>query len=513
MAISVGTFLLVVSSIIFIGFAGNLLLSRKGIPQTLFLIAAGVVTQWFAVLPSTTINALLPLLSQITLAMVVFEIGMSMRMREVLSEGRSAITRSALYMALSILGMAFLFTAVFHWSLYQSLFLGSIVGGEISMIIVPYLAKRVSQYGLVSNLALESVFDSLVLIILFTVLLNGYTQNAPLDAQGLSIISRNFFEELSIGLVGGVALGLAWVKIAKSFGQLDFFYIATVGYVLLTYVLVGEIGGSGVITVLAVGLVMKNSPDIPGSLGASIAMPAISLNYISAFQSEISFFLRTFFLFFMGFSLPLSVLSTPLVYLQSSLVVGVLVGARLLSTEAVDSKKSTKDRRLIESMMAQGLTPALLATTLVAYSIGGSDQILPIAALAIVVTNVISAVGVRALVGSSEGLELESLPSIAPLVRELSGMVEGLDSDQLENWIKAVEDDAKKSAPAEVRERVAIPRIEEKNGRKTQELKVSRSALPYIMDSIKRNKASMPPGARSYFDNLEAILTKASGGS
>ena len=510
-ALSAETFLLVVAAIIFIGFMGNLLLSRTGVPQTLFLIGAGIATRWFAVLPTSTVDAMLPILSQVTLAMVVFDIGMSMKVRDVLSEGKSAIARSTLYMVLSILVTTVLFTGGLHWSLYQALFLGSIVGGEISMIIVPYLAKRVSEYGIVSNLALESVFDSLILIILFTVLLNGYNQGAPLNLQGLTVISVSFVGELSIGFVGGVLLGLGWVRVTKSLGHLDFFYAATVGYVLLTYVLIGDIGGSGVITVLAIGLVMKNFADFPASLGISAAMHVVSLNYITTFQSEISFFLRTFFLFFLGFSLPVSVLSGPGVYFESLTVLGVLFFTRYISTEIVDSEKSTQDRRIIVSMMAQGLTPALLATTLIADSVTGSAEILPIAALVIVFTNVVAAVGVRLLVGADQGLDLGALASIGPLARELGTMVEGLDTGQLEKWIKIVEDDAKESAPPEVRERVSVPRID--LGTKTTELKVSQSAIPFIVGAIRKNKESMPQGARSYFEALDGLLSRQVGGT
>jgi NhaP-type Na+/H+ or K+/H+ antiporter len=507
LALSPETFLLVLSSIIFIGFVGNLLLKRKGIPQTLFLIAAGIATRWFAVLPSSTVNAMLPLLSQVTLAMVVFDIGMSLKVREVASEGRSAIVRSSVYMLLSILVTTFVFTAVLHWNLYQALFLGSIIGGEISMIIVPYMGSRISQQGLVSNLSLESVYDSLVLIILFTVLLNGYNENAPLDLSGLSVISSSFFQQLSIGLVGGVILGLAWVRVARAVGQSDYFYAATVGYVLLAYVLIGDISGSGVITVLAIGLVMKNLSDLPASLGLGVVMPAVSLNYISAFQTEISFFLRTFFLFFLGFSLPLDTLTTPQLYIESLAVMGVLVGARVLSTEAVDWRKSSKNRRLIETMMAQGLTPALLATTLVADGVVGASQILPIAALVIIGTNVVAAGGAKLFSGDTDGLDLGSLATIAPLVKELSQMVDGLEQGQLEKWAEKVEEDAKEAAPPDVKGKVSIPRLSVGGG-KVGEFKVSKSAVPYIVDAIRKNRDSMPQGTRSYFDSLAEVLAK-----
>lgn len=349
--------------------------------------------------------------------MVVFDIGMSMKARQVVSEGRSAVMRSVLYMGLSILLITVMFTLVFRWDLYPALFLGSIVGGEVSMVVVPYLAKRISRSDLISNLALESVFDSLVLIILFFVLLNGYTQQAPLNMQGLTLISVGFFAQLSIGSVGGALFGLVWLRIAKYVGQSDYFYLATVGYVLLAFVSVNKIGGSGVISVLAIGLMMKNFAELPPWLGLSASLPATALNYVSAFQTEMSFFLRTFFLFFLGFSVPGSTLTSPQAYVFSLSVIGILAASRFLSTEAVDGNKSPRDRRFIETMMAQGLTPALLATTLVANSVAGADQILPIAMLVIVATNVISTAGVRLVVGAEQGFGLESLLSTAPLVK------------------------------------------------------------------------------------------------
>ena len=505
-ALSVQTFILVVAAIIFIGFAGNWLLSKKGIPQTLFLIAAGVATRWSGILPSATVDSLLPLLSQVTLAMVVFDIGMSLRVHEVVSQGRSAILRSTLYMFLSILLVTASFPYLFHWALYQSLFLGSIVGGEVSMVVVPYLAKHASREDLISNLAIESVFDSLVLIILFFVLLTGYTQNAPLDLQGVTLISATFFAQVAVGLVGGAIGGFAWLRFTKLAGQSDYFYLATVGYVLLAFALVNKVGGSGVITVLTIGLMMKNTPELPSWLGLDVPLPSVLTNYISAFQTEISFFLRTFFLFFLGFSVPTGVFADPQVYLPFADVIGILLLARYLTTEAVDGDRPPRDRRFIELMMAQGLTPALLATTLVANSVAGADQILPITALVIVATNAITSLGVRQVKRMGD-VPLASLLSATPLARELSGITSGLEPAALEGWRKKIEQDAIDAAPQELKEVVALPQITGL-GQDSRELKVSRRALPYLVAAIEKNKGSMPEGARTYFETLEDLLTR-----
>ena len=446
-------------------------------------------------------------MSQVTLAMVVFDIGMSLKVREVLSQGRSAIMRSALYMFLSVLLIAATFTAFFSWNLYQALFLGSIVGGEVSMVVVPYLAKSVSKADLISNLALESVFDSLVLIILFFVLLSGYIQGAPLDLAGLGLISTSFLVQVLVGGVGGGLFGIVWLRVTKYVGQSDYFYLATVGYVLLAFALVNEVGGSGVITVLTIGLMMKNTAELPRWLGVAIPLPSILLNYVSAFQTEISFFLRTFFLFFLGFSVQVSTLANPGIYLPFLGVLGILLGTRYLSTEAVDGDKPPRERRFIELMMAQGLTPALLATTLVENSVSGAVQILPIATLVIVATNVVASVGIRAVSGTGE-LGLGSLASSAPLVRELGDFTSGLGQDRLEDWMKKIEADAIEAAPSEVRDRVVFPRVGHGGMAPPKELKVSRKAAPYIVASIEKNKGAMPAGTRAYFEALEELIVR-----
>ncbi|MDE1853513.1 MAG: cation:proton antiporter [Thaumarchaeota archaeon] len=509
MAISTEAFLLVFSVIIFIGFAGNWLLSKKGIPQTLFLIAAGIATRWLGVLPASSINALLPLLSEVTLVMVVLDIGMAMKIREVMTEGRSAVIRSSLYMLLSIVLVTYVFTALFQWSLYQALFLGSIVGGDVTMVVVPYLAKRTSRTYLISNLAIESVYDSLILIIFFFVLLNGYTQQTPLNLQGVSYITSQFFIQLSVGLVGGVFFGVVWLRVSEYLGRSEYFYLATIGFILLVYVAINSLGGSGVITVLTVGLMMTNVLNFPSWTGSSKPLPMVSRNYLSAFQGEVSFFLSSFFLFFLGFSVPASTLVEPQTYLPAGLVVAVLLATRFVSTEAVDRGKPVRDRRFIESMLAEGLTPALLATTLVADSVLGASQIFTITTLVIVATNIISAGGIYFAVRKEHSLGLESLRSAAPLVKELGVMAAGLAPDTIEEWTRTVEEDAKKEAPEEVKARVRIPSIPSGDVSKaTKEMRISKSALPYILKAIEKDKAAMPEGTRAYFESLEVVLLR-----
>lgn len=187
----------------------------------------------------------------------------------------------------------------------------------------------------------------------------------------------------------------------------------------------------------------------------------------------------------------------------------ILLVARFASTEAVDRRKPVRDRRFIEAMLAEGLTPVLLATTLLADSVVGAGQIFTIATLAIVATNIISAAGVYFAVRKEHSLGLESLRSAAPLVKELGAMATGLAPETIEEWTMTVEEDAMREAPEEVKARVRIPLVPSGDlSQASRELRISKSALPYILQAIEKDKASMPEGTRAYFESLEAILLK-----
>ncbi len=388
---STDTILLLIAAVIFLGFFGDILFKRRGIPQTLSLILLGLLLKAGGLVPQNALDFLVPVFSQLTLAMILFDLGMNLDVRQVLGQGASAIARSALYMFLSI-SMVFLF---FHfylgWGLYQSLLLGSIIGGETTLAVVPYLAQRLSKGddGLVANLTAEAAFNSIVLIILFFVFLNGYLQSIPLDVGGLRTIALTFFAQLSVGVVAGVVAGIAWIRFSKLMKVTDYLYVATMGYVLAIYALVNDLGGSGILAVLALGVTFLNL----GKLVPGYELPAGTGGYIGTLQDEIVFFLKTFFFVFLGLELALQSFLDLETWALAGTVMLVLLVSRFVSTYSVDYRKDRMTKRAIFFMIAQGLTPAVLATTLLDNNVAGSGEIVLIATLVIVITNVVTAIG------------------------------------------------------------------------------------------------------------------------
>jgi cell volume regulation protein A len=391
--------LLVIAGIIFLGFFGEILFKRRGIPQTLSLILLGLTLKAVGLIPQNALNFLVPIISQLTLAMILFDLGMHLDFRQTLNQGASAVTRSALYMLLSITAVFLFFHFYLGWGPYQSLLLGSIIGGETTAVVVPYVARRLSRGddGLVANLTLESAFNSIVLIILFFVFLNGYQQSVPLDLTGLQAIALTFTAQLSVGIVAGLVAGLAWIRFSKFMRSTDYLYIATIGYVLAIYALVGELGGSGILAVLTLGVVFLNL----GTMLPGYRLPEGTAGYIGSLQNEITFFLKTFFFVFLGLELSLQSFLDLETWILAGVVILVLLSARFVSTYSVDHRKDRETKRAIYIMVAQGLTPAVLATILLGSSVVGSGEIVLIATLVIVLTNMVTAIGAYVLNGNS----------------------------------------------------------------------------------------------------------------
>lgn len=397
--VATDTILLLIAAVIFLGFFGDILFKSKGIPQTLSLILLGLVLKAVGLIPQNALNFLVPIFSQLTLAMILFDLGMHLDLKQTLGQGASAVGRSAMYMLLSITGVFLLFHLFFGWDLYQSLFLASIIGGETTVAVVPYIAQRLSKGddGLVANLTVESAFNSIVLIILFFVFLNGYSKSILLNAGGVQTIVSSFFEQLSVGVVAGVVAGMAWIRFSKLMEFSEYLYIATIGYVLSIYVLVNDLGGSGILAVLTLGVIFLNF----GRFVSGFELPAGTGGYITTFQEEITFFLKTFFFVFLGLELSLQSFLDFGTWALAGAVMLILLLSRFASTYSVDHRRDRMTKRAIFFMIAQGLTPAVLATTLLDNNVAGSGEIVLVVTLVIVLTNVVTAVGSYSVKGAS----------------------------------------------------------------------------------------------------------------
>ncbi|MFP3138174.1 MAG: cation:proton antiporter, partial [Nitrososphaeria archaeon] len=315
-----------VAAIIFIGFFANMLLKRAGIPEVFFLVIVGVLLGPVSGLfPESIVRALLPYFSQFTLAMILFNVGLELDVGSLLKEGPRTAARTVIYVFASISIVSFLFSHFLGWPLYQSLLLGSIIGGETTMTVVPYVARELSSRKVYASLSVEAALNSAILIIVFTTVLSSFQAAIPLTMSTVSTIVSGFFSQLSIGIVVGVVSAVIWVKLMRVFSGADYLYIATIGFMLVIYVVASAVGGSGVIAVLTLAFTMSNIRLIADPLAIYLSIPPDVKQYIMNFQDEISFFLRTFFYVFLGLVLEIRSFLSPEIYVMSLMALGVLI--------------------------------------------------------------------------------------------------------------------------------------------------------------------------------------------
>lgn len=152
--------------------------------------------------------------------------------------------------------------------------------------------------------------------------------------------------------------------------------------------------GNGAFSALIFGIVLGNAKEF----GQILRMDNISIDpSISAFQAEISLFVRTFFFVYLGLIFNSSFFSMGLMLLSLALTAALFI-ARHIGTIILlkFSKEFSADAGAIRSLMARGLAAAVLATY--PLSIGIKDvnaqAILQAAFLVILFSNIITSAGI-----------------------------------------------------------------------------------------------------------------------
>ncbi len=392
--ISYITIFFITAALIFIGFFGEIFYKKAGVSEYIFLILIGIfLGPILKIFPYSLIVQILPYVAQLTLAMIMLEIGLNIKLEDFLKEGKSAILRTIFYVSISIIIIFYVFKFVFDWSDYSSFFLATIIGGETTTAVVPYLAKKLEDDRFFINVSLEASLNSVVLIVLFTFGLNSYLASVPFSIVGFNSIITSIISQISIGVFIGFIGAIIWIEFAKRFWLEEFFYIATIGYTLALYAFISLANGSPILGVLTFGFVLLNNKDFAKIFRMQMNEQILDLqvNYVKTFQKEITFFLRTYFFFLLGLVITIDKLFSLLTYEYLAVAVLALLASRFIAVKVSTAVKSYEKAYFV--MMAQGLTPAVLSSLALYYALPEAHYIVTLTSLIIIVTNAITVAG------------------------------------------------------------------------------------------------------------------------
>ncbi|MFH0923027.1 MAG: cation:proton antiporter, partial [Candidatus Micrarchaeota archaeon] len=351
------TGLLLIGLVVFLGFFGSLMFERVKIPDVMVLLIVGILLgPVLQIVDPADFISWASLVGSIALIVILFDAGLTLNISKVLTEFFKATGFTLLGFFLTALLVCAAGVYLLGLSLSHALLLAFVIGGTSSNIVVPIVNRLSASQELRALLSLESVITD-VFCVIATVTLLGALSFQDFNATATAGDVASAF---SIALVVGFLFGLFWLRVLRSFFGKPLGYVVTLGVMFVLFNFVEFFGGSGAVGILVFALVLGNSVEVASLLRMQ---GDFSLDKtIKSTQTEVSFFVRTFFMVYLGLILRLDLISE-LVIVSAVTVIAALAIARWLAVKVLTffDKSFAGSELLITMMMPRGLVAAVLA--------------------------------------------------------------------------------------------------------------------------------------------------------
>ncbi|HZY91823.1 MAG TPA: cation:proton antiporter [Thermoplasmata archaeon] len=382
------TLFLALAGIAFLGFVLDALFHRLRVASMLPLMLIGVFLVASGQIPSTTIgllNSLIPYVSALTVAFILFSVGLEIRMSEL---SRVVARATAFTFAVQVttgLLISLLAYELVHWSLLVSLIFGFALSGP-SSIAVPALVRvaRLPE-AMRTSLLYESVISD-VLQLLVPILMIGLLVAGNIST--IAVASSITWTVLgSAG--GGVIAAVVWLFVLDRLQEYakGYTWTLTITMVLATYGAAERLGLSAAMTIFVFGLTLGNAAlldfrrsregrapngwlafhwhDLREWLGMSTR--GVDVPHILQVQKEVSFFASSFFFVYIGLLFQGGQLTAVLV-LVALLASAVMIGCRWIFAPILancldpEPRLRRSQRGLLVFNISRGLAAAVVAT-------------------------------------------------------------------------------------------------------------------------------------------------------
>jgi cell volume regulation protein A len=384
------TLFLLAGGLLILGFLGDYLFKRTGIPDILILIAMGfVLGPLTGVVNIKSFVPIAPLFASLALLIILFEGGLHMNLYRTLKGSPRAMILAIVGTVTSMALTATFTVFVMGWDVLTGLLLGAIVSGTSSAIVIPIISRISGVNQKVSTvLSLESVFTDALVVVISLTLIQFIT--SPPSTNGISILFSGIASQFSVGIVAGLLVGIIWLRIMKEIRGSTYNDVITLAVALVFYALVQNFGGSGPIFALTFGLVLANGYVISKMLRLSKTVEADKM--MKKFQSQISFLIRTFFFVYLGLIITLQ---DPLLVIYGLAITVLLVVGRLASVyvTSIRNKIIKQNTGLLTIMLPRGLAAAVVAQIVSTSEIANGQFFSDIVITVIVMTVIITSVG------------------------------------------------------------------------------------------------------------------------
>jgi cell volume regulation protein A len=381
---------LVAGVVIILGYLGEEFFKRTSIPDPILLLLLGVLLgPILNIFSHNQLISITPYFSALALIVILFDGGLNMNIKEAIRNSPRTLLLGSMGWLLSVVATALLCKYIFDWRWLNGLLLGCIIGGSSSIIVIALSRKIGVDEKTETVLSLESILtDVLCTVGAFAVIGIILSGEVSIQTALFSVVIA-----FAVGIVVGSLIGLAWLTVLQKLKDRPNTYMLTLGILLLTYVAAKNLGGTGAISALFLGLILGNAPQMAKVFKFT---NSVSIDdCVRGFHSQISFLIRSFFFVFTGL---LFSYSSTNILLFGLLLSFVFLGIRFFTVRVSFLKSNLKEtENLVSIMLPRGLAAAVLASIPFTSGVPGSEVFPEIVFIVIITTIIICTVGVSVL--------------------------------------------------------------------------------------------------------------------
>lgn len=396
---------LMIAALFLLGALGELMFTRTGIPDMIWLVAAGIVAgPVFKLVPPQMLMPILPFFGAIALVTILMGGGLKFRYVDVAAAAPRAIVLGLVSFVLAIFAICLYGLALTMLgyarpaSLEAWIMVGAIIGGTSSLVVIPAMAGGKTDSRVARILEVESCVTDALCVVVTIVMINiviegvfdlGYPVLALAQAAGVGI---------TLGVVGAV---IFIPLLPKMRGRVHAYTVLLAGF-LIVYGLVQMAGGNGALGVLTCALLVGNAPELLPRLNFRGRTEEFGSDQTSmVIHNQFAFFIKAFFFFLIGLMFP----TNSLEIIMGAGAAVVLLIARIPSVRVSlwGTSFTPAQQGLMIVAIPRGLAAGVLSTMPMYMSVPHSEPLVPFVFSTIVFSILIFSFGIALIGRTSRG--------------------------------------------------------------------------------------------------------------
>jgi cell volume regulation protein A len=426
---SLSLFFALLGGLLVLAFVANRMVRFTGVPDVIILmftgVAIGPALHW--VNPEHFRSATQGF-GSLALILILFEGGLDLKLREILSHFGRGFLLSVFSFVLSAAAVAAVCHQALHFTWVPSLLIGAVLGCISSAIILPVLGQVALRSSVKVTLVVEATLGDALAVLAVTSLLGIAAGGGASAAE----ITWSLISSLILSIAAGVLAGMLFSYLLPILSDQRFWHVLTFAAVLLVYSGTHALMGNELFAVLVFGLTLSNLPVVRKRVGLEMATTSDWFATVPikpehggeahqpheqmlAFHGELAFLIRTFFFVLLGTLVEFAGLRKNVMLALGCF--GALLIARWVAVQTgrlAWRDFTAREREIMVWFLPRGLITAVLGID-VLEARGAQFEFLPSLAFAVILlSNVVLLVGTLRARGLTPAERVEPLPNPTP---------------------------------------------------------------------------------------------------